>query len=210
MMRTAVLTLLAALALVATPASHAAVISFDVNLSGANEVPGNASPGTGAADIELDTVLKTLSLDVIFADLLALTTAAHIHCCTPPTGNAGVATQVPAFIGFPLGVTSGTYSQVFDMTLASFYNPSFITAHGGTADSAFDFLAAGMLAGMSYLNIHSTQFPGGEIRGTLNQVPEPGVLSLLGLALVGLASVRRGASTCRSRGSSGKRAIRAA
>jgi hypothetical protein len=107
----------------------------------------------GTADIELDTLLRTLSLDVSFANLLAPTTAAHIHCCTPPTGNALVATQVPSFIGFPLGVTSGTYSQVFDMMLASFYNPSFITAHGGTVDSAFDFLVAGMLTGQSYLNI---------------------------------------------------------
>lgn len=190
-MRTAVLTLLAALALVATPVGHAAVISFHVDLSGANEVPANASPGTGTAEIELDTILRTLSLDVIFADLLGLTTASHIHCCTLPTDNAGVATQVPTFIGFPLGVTSGTYSQVFDMTLASFYNPSFITAHGGTVDGAFDFLVAGMLAGMSYLNIHSAQFPGGEIRGTLMRVPEPASLALFGIALASLAAIRR-------------------
>ena len=185
------MTLLAALALVATPTSHAAVISFDVNLSGANEVPPNASPGTGTADIELDTVLRTLSMDVIFEGLIGMTTAAHIHCCTPPTGNAGVATQVPTFNGFPLGVTSGTYSQVFDMTLASSYNPNFINAHGGTVGGAFDFLVAGMLAGMSYLNIHSTQFPGGEIRGTLNQVPEPASLALFGVALACLAAIRR-------------------
>ena len=190
-MRTAVLTLLAALALVATPAGHTAVISFHVDLSGASEVPANASPGTGTAEIELDTILRTLSLDVIFADLLGLTTASHIHCCTPPTDNAGVATQVPTFIGFPLGVTSGTYSQVFDMTLASVYNPSFIGAHGGTVDGAFDFLVAGMLAGMSYLNIHSATFPGGEIRGTLMRVPEPASLALFGIALASLAAIRR-------------------
>ena len=190
-MRPAALTLLAALTLVAAPSSNAAPIFFQADLSGANEIPGNASPGTGTAKIELDDVLKTLRLDVIFAGLLAPTTASHIHCCTPPTGNAMVATQVPSFIGFPLGVTSGTYSQVFDMSLASFYNPAFITAHGGTVNGAFDFLVTGMLGGQSYLNIHSTQFPGGEIRGTLNTLPEPGVLSLLGLALAGLAYMRR-------------------
>jgi CHRD domain/PEP-CTERM motif len=191
MMRTAALTLLTALTLVTAPASNAAPILFNVDLSGANEVPSNASPATGTAAIAFDDVLKTLSLDVIFAGLLGPTTAMHIHCCTPPTANAIVATQVPSFMGFPLGVTSGTYSQMFDMTLASFYNPMFIAANGGTVESAFDILVAGMLGGMSYLNIHSMTFPGGEIRGTLNSVPEPGVLSLLGLALVGLAYMRR-------------------
>ena len=146
MLRTAVLTLLTALALVAAPAGHTAVITFHLNMSGANEVPANGSPGTGTADIEFDTILRTLSLDVTFTDLLGPTTAAHIHCCTPPTGNALVATQVTTFIGFPLGVTSGTYSQDFDMMLESFYNPAFINAHGGTVESAFDFFVAGMLA----------------------------------------------------------------
>ena len=202
-MRRAALTLLASLTLVAAPASNAAPILFNVTMNGANEVPSNASGALGVAAIEFDDVLKTLSLDVRFGVLFApsftpplmgTTTAMHIHCCTPPTANAIVATQVPSFMGFPLGVTFGTYSQVFDMTLASFYNPAFITAHGGTVDGAFNDLAAGMLGGMSYLNIHTTAFPGGEIRGTLNTVntvPEPGVLSLLALALVGLAYIRR-------------------
>ena len=49
MMRTAVLTLLTALALVAAPAGHTAVIPFHLTLSGANENPPVASPGTGHA-----------------------------------------------------------------------------------------------------------------------------------------------------------------
>jgi hypothetical protein len=45
-----------------------------------------------------------------------------------------------------------------------------------------------MAAGEAYWNIHSTTFPGGEIRGFLVAVPEPSSLALLGLGAVGLAA----------------------
>jgi hypothetical protein len=71
-------------------------------------------------------------IDVSFSGLLGTTTASHIHCCTPTplSGTAGVATTTPTFAGFPLGVTSGTYMNTLDLTLASSYNPAFVTANG--------------------------------------------------------------------------------
>ena len=112
---------------------------------------------------------NTLHVVVAFTDLLGTTTASHIHTPTPApgTGTAGVATTTPSFPGFPLGVTSGTYDDVLDLMLASSYNPSFVTANGGTVASAEAALAAGILAGEAYLNIHTTVVPGGEIRGFL-------------------------------------------
>ena len=104
-----------------------------------------------------------------------------------------VATTVPTFPGFPLGVTSGTYDQMFDMTLASSYNPAFITAHGGTVASAEAALAASLADGTAYLNIHTTVRPGGEIRGFLLQsVPEPSGLILLGIGSFALTALGRG------------------
>jgi hypothetical protein len=170
-------------------AATAAPLYYGAALTGAAEAPPNASPGTGSALVVLDLDAHTLSIDIIFADLIGTTTASHIHCCTaaPFAGTAGVATVTPSFTGFPLGVTAGTYSHVFDTSAAvGTWNPSFITAHGGTALGAEAFLATGLAAGTAYLNIHSSFAGGGEIRGFLAPVPEPGTMGLMGTALAGL------------------------
>jgi hypothetical protein len=187
--------------LFAAASLFAGPITYDVVMNGPSESPANASPGTGVAVIIIDSTANTLSIfSDTFSGLLGTTTASHIHCCTalPDAGTAGVATQTPSFSGFPLGVTSGSYSMTFDMTQASTWNPAFIAAEGGTAAGAEAALVAGAAAGEAYLNIHSTVVPGGEIRGFLVQVqvPEPGTLSfaVAGLAGMFLASKRRSAT----------------
>ena len=54
--------------------------------------------------------------------------------------------------------------------------------------SAFAALTTAMFAGQTYLNIHTTSYPGGEIRGTLVLTPEPGTFALVvpGLLALGL------------------------
>jgi len=53
---------------------------------------------------------------------------------------------------------------------------------------------ANILAGRSYINFHTTQYTDGEIRGFLVQVPEPAIVTLVGLALPGIAGIRRRAA----------------
>lgn len=194
-MKIALTALAAVLALGCAQAAQATPIQFRAIFSGLNEVPTNASPGFGQATVFIDPTANTMSVDIFFGGLLGTTTASHIHCCLASPFlagvNVGVATTVPTFPGFPLGVQSGTYSHAFDMTLASSYNPSFITAHGGTAGTAEDALFAGIEAGETYLNIHTNLFPGGEIRGFLTLVPEPVTLSVFGAGLAGVAFLRR-------------------
>jgi len=155
---------------------RAAPVDFTAQLSGPAESPANASPGVGAAQVELDTAAHTLHVHATFSGLQGTTSASHIHACTPAplTGTAGVATQVPTFVGFPLGVTAGTYDMTFDTSLASTYNPSFVTARGSVANAEAA-LGGCIASGQAYLNIHTSLFPNGEIRGFLLPAPLPTV-----------------------------------
>ncbi len=161
--------LLAVVLMGAVPSAQAAVVSYSAVLDGPSEFPANASPGLGIAQVDIDAVAHTMHVHVVFSDLLGTTTASHIHAPTlvAGTGTAGVATTTPTFAGFPLGVTFGTYDNTLDMTLASSYNPTYVTNNGGTTASAEVALFSAIAAGKAYLNIHSTAYAGGEIRGFL-------------------------------------------
>ena len=187
-------TVLLALAVTSLSAASNAQV-FVADLSGLNESPPNASPGTGLATVTLDALAHTLRVEITFSGLLGTTTASHIHSATavPGTGNAGVATTTPTFAGFPLGVTSGTYDNTLDLTASSSYNPAFITANGGTTSGAEAALIAGITGGKAYLNIHTSVVPSGEIRGFLVQaVPEPGIMAMaVGLGVGTVLLIRR-------------------
>jgi hypothetical protein len=166
---------------------------FIAHMDGPSESPPNASPGIGFTEIDFDLVAHTLRVQVTFSGLLGTTIAAHIHAPTAVAGagTTGVATELPLFTGFPTGVTSGSYDHTFDSSLASTYNPAFVTANGGSVAAAEVALFTALVDGKAYLNIHTTVVPGGEIRGFPHPVPEPASVALVGLGALGLIAVRR-------------------
>jgi hypothetical protein len=164
-------TVLALFPTASAPEALAAGHDLVAQLSGPAESPPNNSPGSGFAHVEIDPAAHTMRVQISFSGLTAPTTASHIHACTPSprTGTAGVATQTPNFAGFPTGVTSGIYESTFQTLETGTYNPDFISANGGTAASAEQALFQCINSGRAYVNIHTTAFPRGEIRGFLTQ-----------------------------------------
>jgi len=180
---------LAAVSGLAAPA-FAQSTTYRAVASGPAESPPNASFGTSLVTIDL--VGQQLLVDAPFRDLSGTSTVAHIHCCTSAafTGTAGIA--VP-FADFPTGVTSGDYSVAIALDDEASYAPAFLAASGGTAAGAYSALVDGINANEAYVNIHSSLYPNGEIRGFLvaAPIPEPAEWAMLGAGLAGLLWLSR-------------------
>lgn len=118
-------------------AATASAQNFTASLDGLQETPPNASPASGSATLVLDTAANTLSYTITYGGLVATETAAHIHGFAPPGMAAGVLHPLPA--GNPkIGVWNYMEAQ-----------------------------EANIIAGLTYINIHTSSFPGGEIRGQI-------------------------------------------
>ena len=198
MIRFLALTAMAIAALGFAPAAHADVFIYTTFMDGLTEDPPNVTPGTGTARVDYDDAAHSMRVQANFSDLIGTTTAAHIHAPTPVpfAMTAGVATQLPSFSGFPLGVTSGAMDTTFDLTLASSWNAAYIGANGGTPAGAEAAFATALAQGRAYFNIHSTFDGSGEIRGFFVLVPEPMTASL---AAAGMVAMLLGTARRRSR-----------
>jgi hypothetical protein len=85
------------------------------------------------------------------------------------------------------------FSTTLNMTSATTWNGAYVTANGGSLAATEAAFIMAIRDGKSYLNIHTSAFPGGEIRGFLVAVPETAAswsLMLLGLAGLGLTARR--------------------
>lgn len=178
------LAILAAAAFAA--ASQASIFNYAATFTGPQEVPPNASPGTGTGTFTLNTDnagLWIFSGTVTASNLQGH--AAFLDFHQAPVGVAGPNVFVPVF---PAGATqpgftpttSPTFSVIFGLAPDTDYN-------GLTREQIRDNLNAGRL----YSDIHTGAFPGGEIRGQINPVPEPATMAVLGVGALGVLRRRR-------------------
>lgn len=179
-----------ALALAAVLPAHAHLTIFQGTF--APEAVG--ATGTGTLYMEYDDEGRTLFINATWSGLSGNTTTAHIHCCTsvPNGGTAGVALATGGILPeFPLGVKSGSYVKVIDLSLTTNYGGTFLTGSGGTSAGAEARLITNLTGGNAYFNIHSSTFGGGEIRSFVTAVPEPGSYALMALGLAGVGGALR-------------------
>jgi hypothetical protein len=183
---------LSALALAATAAlaTPAFAQTYRAIASGPAESPPNASPGTSMVTIDIGS--SNLMVDMPFSFLTGTTSAAHIHCCTADAFTGTTAIAMP-FGDFPTGVQAGSYSKAIPLYDEASYDPAFLAAHGGTASGAASALVDGINANEAYVNIHTSAYPGGEIRGFIvaAPIPEPAEWALMAGGLASLLWVGR-------------------
>jgi hypothetical protein len=151
-----------AASVLSTPAAHSQTERFSANLIGANEVPSINTAGTGAFGMKMQQ--GVITFDLTFSDLSSNLTVAHLHFA-----DSKVAGGVMIFLcgggGQPdcPAATSGTITGT--ITAANVTGPTTQGIAVGDLDSALE----AVRAGLSYANLHTVNFAGGEIRGQLQR-----------------------------------------
>lgn len=153
-----------------------------------------ASPGTGSITALLDATQNFLTVNVTYANLLEPAGGAHIHR-GGPTENGPIAIDFGDANGFLFGLRSGTYSNVFNLSLAQSFGTGYLGLFSGDVAAARADFVSNFIVGNAYGNIHSAARPAGEIRANLavSAVPEPSTYALMaaGLGMVGMIGWRR-------------------
>jgi hypothetical protein len=143
-----------------TGTAQAQTVLLSATLSGDNETPapGVLTGAYGTATVTLDLGTQTVSWIIDVFNMPSGTNNAHFH-----VGGPGLAGPTVVNVAFPAGI-SNDYRLTGSATSANLMPR---TDQG--IRSWDDFLQA-LLGGQTYLNIHSVNFPGGEIRGQVRRV----------------------------------------
>jgi hypothetical protein len=133
-------------------------VSLVAQLNGLQEAPPVATAATGTMSLTLSDDQASISFSLNVTGLANIT-AAHIHAAPP---------GIDGPIIFPLA--TGPYSTPLTGTLTAAQFTPPITGFATFAEAV-----DGMIAGLTYANVHTTTYPDGEIRGQIRgeQAPVP-------------------------------------
>ena len=121
--------------------AQAETLTYSIEMRGADEVPPNDSPGIGHADVTFDTASRDLAWRVTYSGVTGPLVGMHFHGSVLPGQNAGILLPLRGSLESPVqGSAVLTEAQ-----------------------------AADLLAGKWYLNAHTKQHPGGELRGQVSR-----------------------------------------
>lgn len=133
---------------------------FQATLAGSNEIPARASAGVGSAGITFDGTTVRFAIEV---DDITNVLQAHIH-----SGAASVNGPVRVFL-FPPPPGNAPVTNPFSTSERRILTEgSFVASDVGGV--TFDQLLSQMRSGDAYVNVHTRQFPGGEIRGQVRLI----------------------------------------
>ena len=155
----------AAALLISAPPSFAQVVNMTATLTGAGEttatpgVVGQLTGAVGTATVAVDATNEEISVNLALFNFATGTTAGHIH--VGPRGVAG-----PVVINFPIPT-----GRTGDLPLTFRVGSSAFVARPEIGINTMQDAIQAIVGGSGYVNIHTSQFPAGEIRGQLVPVP---------------------------------------
>ena len=139
--------LAAAFALLSMTVAHADIHVFTIELTGAEEVPPVTTAATCTITVTVDDVANTVTASGSYSGMSGDVFGAHIHGQAPVGTNSGV------LVG--LNHTGGMDGSILP--------PNNVNVPASTVNT--------ILSGLAYLNVHSTMFNSGELRGQIRRVP---------------------------------------
>ncbi len=133
--------------------AQAQTTNFTATLHGGNEVPGVSTGAAGTATVTYNSATGEVTYRVEVYNMPVGTTAAHFH-----VGAAGVAGPVVVNMTVSTGISN-------DFAITGTASSSSLVPRAAQGIGSWDDFVQALLLGNIYVNVHSTNNPGGELRG---------------------------------------------
>ena len=136
--------------------------TFEARLNGLQQVPAVITTGHGTFNGTISPDGTSISYTLTYSGLTSEVHFAHIHIGQSRV-NGGVVAFLCGGTGHPACPTSGTVTGTLTSANVTAQMPS-----QGVAAGDFQGLVTAIRAGVTYVNVHTTNFPAGEIRGQID------------------------------------------